>query len=143
MTMQRQYRCSTEPADLGPDPAVIDIARKTARNQCFRKAIWTGAHLQVTLMTIPVGGDIGVELHTDTDQFLRIEQGCALVRFGRTREEMHSVGRAFSGDAILVPAGTWHNVVNCGRTPLRLYSVYAPPHHPHGTVHATKDDAEH
>ena len=141
--MRRPYGCSNAPADNGPEPAVIDIARRTAQNQCFRKAIWTGAHLQVTLMAIPVGGDIGTELHADTDQFLRIEQGCGLVRFGRTREEMRDFRRAFPGDAVLVPAGTWHNVVNCGRTPLRLYSIYAPPHHPRGTVHPTKADAEH
>lgn len=140
--MRRRYGCSTAPIDIGPEPAVIDIARRTMRNQCFRAALWTGTHLQVTLMTIPVGGDIGTELHADTDQFLRIEQGCGLVRFGRTREEMRTVRRAFGGDAILVPAGTWHNVINCGRTPLRLYSIYAPPHHPRGTVHPTKADAE-
>lgn len=140
--MRRQYECRTTPADIGPEPAVIDIARRTARNQCFRTALWTGAHLQVTLMAIPAGGDVGAELHPDTDQFLRIEQGCALVRFGRTREEMRDVRRAFPGDAVLVPAGTWHNVANCGRTPLRLYSIYAPPHHPRGTVHPTKADAE-
>ena len=140
--MRRQYGCPATSVDIGPEPAVVDIARRTAQNQCFRAALWTGTHMQVTLMTIPVGGDIGTELHADTDQFLRIEQGCGLVRFGRTREEMHSVRRAFSGDAILIPAGTWHNVINCGRTPLRLYSVYAPPHHPHGTVHPTKADAE-
>ena len=132
--------CNNAPSlcDLGPRPTVLRVSGASALNRDFRRAVWTGRHLQVTLMTIPVRGEVGLELHGDTDQLLFIEQGCALVRFGETRESVRDRCRASRGDAVAVPAGTWHNVVNCGRIPLRICSVYAPPHHPFGTVHADK-----
>ena len=128
--------------DYGDHPLVINIDRATKINPNYRTALWTGKYLQVTLMSIPVGGDIGLEMHPDTDQFLRIESGHALVVMGPCRNALTIRNRADGNDAIIVPAGTWHNVINIGNAPLKLYSIYAPPHHPFGTIHRTKEEAE-
>lgn len=128
--------------DCGPNPTVVDISRAAGGNPHFRTALWTGRHLQVTLMSIPVGGEIGLEMHGNTDQFLRIDQGTGIVRFGKNQCDVKDVQRVGCQDAVIIPAGTWHNIVNCGNVPLKLYSVYAPPHHPFGTVNKTKEDAE-
>jgi mannose-6-phosphate isomerase-like protein (cupin superfamily) len=120
---------------------VGDIEKATEENATFRTVKFTGVHEQLTVMSIPPGGEIGKEVHGDTDQFLRIEKGRGRVEFGRTEhavDETHDVG---DGWAIVVPQGVWHNVVNTGDDDLKLYSIYAPPHHPDGTVHATKADA--
>lgn len=127
--------------DYGPQPLVFNIEKATTQNRTFRTAMWTGTHLQVTLMSINVGEDIGAEIHPELDQFLRIEQGQGLVQMGYTRDNMNLQARVSDDDAIIVPAGTWHNLINTGRVPLKLYSIYAPPQHPHGTVHRTKADA--
>lgn len=127
--------------DYGPQPLVLNIEKATKQNDTFRTALWTGAHLQVTLMSIKPGEEIGVEMHQKTDQFLRIEQGQGLVKMGYRREELTMQAPVSDGDAIIVPAGTWHNVINKGTIPLKLYSIYAPPQHPHGTVHRTRADA--
>ncbi|AEI40683.1 YrkC [Paenibacillus mucilaginosus KNP414] len=100
--------------------------------------MWTGEHLQVTLMMIPVGEDIGLEVHPHTDQFLRIEEGEGLVQMGDSKEKLDYEARVYDNYAIMVPAGKWHNVTNKGDKPLQLYAIYAPPQHPTGTVHATK-----
>ena len=128
--------------DYGPEPFVINIEEATKQNNNFRTAIWTGNHLQVTLMSIKVGEDIGLEIHPNVDQFLRVEQGQGLVRMGRRKDMLDFQAYVRDGFAIMVPAGTWHNVINTGNIPLKLYSIYAPPQHPHGTVHVTKADAQ-
>lgn len=128
--------------DTGPAASIIDIEQATAQNENFRLALWTGAHLQVTLMTIPVGGEIGLESHPELDQFLRVESGNALVKTGTTADALTDLGTVTDGSAILIPAGTWHNITNTGDAPLKLYSIYAPTQHPHGTIHATKADAD-
>lgn len=128
--------------DYGPEPFAVNISQATRRNNNFRRALWTGEHLQLTLMSIPVGGEIGLENHSDTDQFLRIEAGFGVLKMGECREEMDFVRRIGAGDGIFVPAGTWHNIINTGRCPLKIYSIYAPPHHPHGTVQRTKEIAD-
>lgn len=128
--------------DCGPEPFVTDIEKATVCNRNFRTALWTGPHLQVTLMCINPGEDIGLEVHPDTDQFLRIEQGQGVVLMGDSRDSLTYKKRVWKNSAVMVPAGTWHNIINLGGTPLKLYSIYAPPHHPHGTVHNTKRDAE-
>lgn len=127
--------------DNGPNPYVVDIEDLTLSNENFRTASWTGTYLQMTLMTIPVGGEVGLEVHEDTDQFLRLEQGKAKVLMGATKDNLDQEWSAEDDWAIFVPAGTWHNIVNDGDEPLKLYSIYAPVHHPHGTVHATYEDA--
>lgn len=128
--------------DYGPEPFVVDIEEAAKRNDTFRTALWTGNHLQLTLMSIPVGGEIGLERHDHLDQFIRIEEGDGLVEMGRTRENLSFRRAVEEDDVILIPAGTWHNVTNTGRRPIKLYSIYAPPAHPRGTVHRTKQEAD-
>ena len=125
------------PVDFGPEPFVVNIARATQQNPFYRRTLWTGCHLQLTLMCIPPCGEIGLEVHPDNYQFLRLEEGQGIVMMGACRERLNFQRPVCQDDAIFVPAGTWHNVVNTGRTPLKLYAIYAPPHHPHGTVHRT------
>lgn len=128
--------------DFGPYPFVVDIDRATKQNDVFRRALWTGHYMQLTLISIPVGGEVGLEIHPDTDQFFRCEAGSGLVLMG-TRKDCLYFRRTFNeNDAIIIPAGIWHNLVNTGGCPLKLYSIYAPPHHPHGTVHCTKADSD-
>jgi mannose-6-phosphate isomerase-like protein (cupin superfamily) len=128
--------------DNGPQPFTININEATKQNNTFRTALWTGRHLQVTLMRINVGADIGLEIHPNVDQFLRIEQGQGIVKMGKTKDRLDYQAMVSDDFAIMIPAGTWHNVINTGSMPLKLYSIYAPPQHPKGTVHQTKADAE-
>jgi len=107
-------------------------------NENFRQVLFTGPHMQLVVMSLGPGEDIGREQHPSLDQFFRVEQGEGAVVFNDT--EHH---RLHDGDAILVPAGTWHNVMNTSSSlPLKLYTLYAPPNHARGTVHRTKGDAE-
>ena len=129
--------------DCGPKPHVIDIENATKCNTNFRTTIWTGSRLQSTLMCIPPREDIGLECHPDTDQFLRIECGKGMVCMGPGKDKLNFQCPVSDGSAVFVPAGTWHNVINTGDCSLKLYSIYAPPNHPHGTVHKCKADAEH
>ncbi|WP_246880086.1 cupin domain-containing protein [Bacillus suaedae] len=127
--------------DYGSSPFVVDIEKATQENTFFRTALWTGTQLQVTLMSIDVGEDIGLEQHPNLDQFIRIEEGQGLVQMGDQKDQLNFQKRAFADDAILIPAGKWHNLTNTGNNLLKLYSIYAPPEHPYGTVHETKEDA--
>lgn len=135
--------CNSDPAlrDYGPEPFTVNIVEATKRNNTFRTALWTGNYLQLTLMSIGVGDEIGLEIHPETDQFLRIEQGRGIVKMGSSRDNLSFQRRVSVGDAILIPAGTWHNLINTGNVPVKLYSIYAPPKHPRGTVHRTRADA--
>jgi mannose-6-phosphate isomerase-like protein (cupin superfamily) len=128
--------------DYGPNPYVVNIEDATLQNNNFRLALWTGTYLQLTLMSINVGDDIGLEMHPDVDQFIRIEQGQGLVMMGDSRDRLCYRRRVQDDYVILIPAGKWHNLINTGRTPIKLYSIYAPPEHPFGTIHRTKEDAE-
>ena len=128
--------------DYGPNPYVTNVEQSAMRNTNFRTTIWTGCHGQMTLMCIPAGCDIGLENHEDTDQFIRIEQGMAMVKMGECEDFFDFQVKAFKGDTIFVPAGTWHNVINIGRIPLKVSSIYTPPHHPAGTIHRTKIDSQ-
>ena len=133
----------SEIRDYGPEPFVFNIRHASIINENFRTALWTGNELQLTLMSIPVGEDIGVEMHADVDQFIGIEHGFAKVYFGNRENALREMGNINENYAILIPAGTWHNIVNIGNRPLKLYSIYAPPQHPYGTIHPSKEDAEH
>ena len=133
--------CDAGDTDHGPKPFVTNITREAQKNQNFRTAFRTGCHLQVTLMCIPACGEIGVEVHPDTDQLIRVEAGQALVRTGSCREELGFQCHLRVGDAVFVPSGIWHNVFNVGNCPLKLSSIYTPPQHPRGTIHRTKADA--
>jgi mannose-6-phosphate isomerase-like protein (cupin superfamily) len=127
--------------DHGPQPFVLDIEKATVENANYRTTLWTGKFLQMTVMSIEPGHDIGLEVHEDHDQFLRIEAGRARVQMGPAKDKL-SFDREVEDDwAVFIPAGSWHNVTNIGDAPLKLYSLYAPPEHPHGTVHKTKADA--
>lgn len=143
MTRKNNGSCRQIPiVDYGPDPFVINIDRATMQNTNYRTALWTGCYLQLTLMSIPVNGEIGLEVHPDTDQFLRIESGNGLVMMGSSQDRLNYQRPVCSGFAIFVPAGTWHNIVNTGNQPLKIYTIYAPPHHPRGTIQATKAQAD-
>ena len=128
--------------DYGPKPYVVNINEATLQNITYRTALWTGDHLQVTLMSLNPGEDIGLEMHPELDQFLRIEQGQGIVQMGKRRDQLNFQRNVYDDFAILIPAGTWHNLTNTGTEPLRLYSIYAPPNHPFGTVHETKAEAQ-
>ena len=128
--------------DEGPHPFAIDIEDATLENETYRTTLWTGKQLQLTVMSIAPGEDIGLEVHQEHDQFLRIESGRGRVQMG-PRKDALSFEREVEDDwVVLVPAGSWHNVTNTGDEPLKLYSLYAPPEHPHGTVHPTRADSD-
>lgn len=115
---------------------VADIEALTEENSDFRRVLYTGKNLQLVLMAIQPGEEIGEETHNDRDQFFRVEDGMGEVWIDGHRSMIKS------DDAIVVPAGARHNIVNTGAKPLRLYTLYAPPEHRDGTVHATKADAD-
>ena len=128
--------------DHGPNPYTVDIEEATEQNENFRTALWTGEHMQLTLMSIPEGGEIGLEKHDDIDQFLRIEEGTGLVQMGDTKNNLDFEQEVEDDWVVLVPAGKWHNITNIGDEPLKLYSIYTPPEHDHGTVHETKAESD-
>jgi len=114
------------------------IEKTTVQNNFFRRVIYTGKHAQLVVMCLQGGEEIGNEVHPDVDQFFRIEEGSAKFVFNGTEEHL-----AHDGDAVIVPAGTYHNVINVSENkPLQLYTVYSPPNHPDGTIHKTKAEAE-
>lgn len=128
--------------DYGPNPFVTNIESATKQNDTYRTALWTGKHLQLTLMSIDVGDDIGLEVHPHIDQFVRIEDGQGLMVMGDSKDHLNFQQEVFSDYAIFIPAGTWHNLINTGNKPIKLYSIYAPIQHPYGTVQQTKAIAE-
>lgn len=123
--------------DVGPRPQSFDIERATKQNPDYRAVAWSGRYLQVTLMSIPVGGDIGLEAHPETDQFLRLEAGSGRARMGTAKDKLTFDEKVSDGWCVLVPAGTWHNITNIGTTPMQVYAIYAPAHHTPGKVQAT------
>ena len=134
--------CSNTKVDYGGESLVININKATKENPFYRRTLWTGEHLQVTLMSIPRGGEIGLEIHPEVDQFIRLESGFGLVKMGKCKSNLRETFKINGNFAVIVPAGTWHNIINIGNTPLKLYSIYAPPQHPFGTVHKTRKEAE-
>lgn len=113
-----------------------DIEQLTDENDDFRRVLYTGRSLQLVLMAIPPGGEIGEETHADRDQFFRIEGGEGEIWIDG------ACHRVKADDGIVVPQGARHNVVSRGTEPLRLYTIYGPPEHVDGTVHRTKADAD-
>ena len=119
------------------DAYVGSIERATLNNPFFRQVLFTGKHSQLVVMCLQPGEDIGDEVHAGTDQFFRIEEGEAKFVFDEKEENL-----VRNGDAVVVQAGTYHNVINTSPTnALRLYTIYSPPNHPPGTIHHTKADA--
>jgi len=113
-----------------------DIQKRTIENEDFRRVLYTGGHLQLVLMTLQPGEEIGEEVHSDRDQFFRIEEGKGAVDIDGQEN------RVEDDFAVIVPAGARHNVRNTGSAPLRLYTIYGPPEHKDGVVQATKQDAD-
>ncbi len=113
-----------------------NIEKRTVENEDFRRVLYTGRNLQLVLMTLPPGCDIGEEVHDDRDQFFRIEEGSGVV-------DIDGVANPVEADfAVIVPAGARHNVRNTGNEPLRLYTIYGPPEHKDGVIQSTKEEAE-
>jgi len=129
--------------DNGPLANAFDIENATVTNENYRTVAWTGKYLQVTLMSIPVGGSIGLEAHPGTDQFLRLEAGQGRCVMGPSADHVDFYQDVSDGWSVQVPAGTWHDVVNTGEEPMRLYAVYAPVHHAPGITQGTRGDAQH
>jgi mannose-6-phosphate isomerase-like protein (cupin superfamily) len=128
--------------DVGPQPQAFDLEQATRENENYRTVAWSGRYLQVTLMSIPVGGDIGLEVHPDTDQFLRLDAGRGRAQIGPSKDQLTFEREVSDGWCVLIPAGSWHNVTNIGDEPMQLYAIYAPAHHKPGKVHRTADEAE-
>jgi mannose-6-phosphate isomerase-like protein (cupin superfamily) len=128
--------------DIGPNPHAFDIEAATRGNAAYRTVAWTGRYLQVTLMSIPPGDSIGLEMHPETDQFLRLDAGRGRCVMGPEKDQLDFEQEVSDGWSIQVPAGTWHDVINTGDEPLQLYAVYAPTHHAPGLVQATAEKAE-
>ena len=124
----------------GPSPYIANVGQYAMANSFYRTVFWTGCHMQMTLMSIPICSDIGVEVHEDTDQIIRIEQGRAQLILGECEDQMNYQRELRIGDTVFVPAGIWHNVINVGRIQLKLSSIYAPPHHPAGLVMLVKEE---
>ncbi len=117
---------------------VGNIEKATLKNNYFREVLYTGKHAQLVVMSLLPGEEIGNEVHANVDQFFRIEHGEAKFIFGGKEEHV-----VHGSDAVIVPAGIFHNVINTSKTEqLKLYTVYSPPNHPDGTVHKTKTEAE-
>ena len=120
------------------EPYVGAIEQATLKNVYFRQVLFTGKHSQLVVMCLQPSEEIGNEVHPNVDQFFRIEEGKA--KFVFNDKEGQVVG---DGDAVVVPAGTYHNVINASSDkPLKLYTIYTPPNHPEGTVHKTKAEAD-
>ena len=113
-----------------------NIEKQTLDNADFRKVLFTGQHCQLVVMTLQAGEEIGTEVHPKVDQFFRIEQGQA--KFIIDGQDF----QANADEAVIIPAGSEHNVINTGSDQLRLYTIYSPPNHPDGTIHATKAEAD-
>lgn len=112
------------------------IATVAEQSADFRRVLWTGEHTQLVIMTIPVGGEIGVEKHDENDQILSFVSGTGEATLSGKHKKVAA------GDLVVVPAGTTHNFVNTGPLPLVLYTVYGPPDHADGAVHKTKAEAD-
>ncbi len=115
----------------------INIEEKTLGNDKFREVLYTAPNSQLVIMTLQAGEEIGLERHEAHDQFIRVEAGSGVAILDGERHALED------GVAVVIPAGTEHNVLNTSATePLRLYTIYSPPEHPDGTVHATKSEAD-
>jgi len=128
--------------DNGPKPNAFDIETATRENRNYRTTAWTGKYLQVTLMSIEPGSSIGLEVHPETDQFLRLDAGQGRCVMGPSKDDLTFQQDVSDGWAIQVPAGVWHDVINTGDEPMQVYAVYAPTHHAQGIVQETAEQAE-
>ena len=124
--------------DKGNEPALFNLCREARMNESYRKAIWTGKYMQLTLMTLEPGEDTGVEMHEGGEQLLRVEEGEAIISMGKSPDSLEPSRRLGACSAALIPSGTYHLIKSVGVYPLRLTSIYAPPAHRWGTVDEEK-----
>jgi len=127
--------------DIGPKPQSFDLEQATLDNELYRSVAWSGRYLQLTLMSIPPGGDIGLEVHPETDQFIRLDAGRGRVEMGTAKDRLTMKQEVSDGWCTLIPAGTWHNITNIGDEPMQVYAIYAPAHHKPGKIHESAADA--
>ncbi|MFO7979113.1 MAG: cupin domain-containing protein [Bacteroidales bacterium] len=128
--------------DMGKEPWVLNVETATVANNYYRYAAWTGGNLQMTLMSLQPGEIIDMEIHEVGDQFIRLEQGQARVRMGKTKDNM-TFDREVSDDwAIFIPSGYWHQIDNIGDEVLKVYVIYAPAEHAAGTIHEDYEEAQ-
>jgi len=132
----------TAGTDYGKQPWVVDIEDLTVKNENFRTTKWTGNSLQMTVMSLKPGEEIGLEKHDEGDQFIRVEKGDARVVMGLSKEQMTFDKKVSDDWAIFIPAGFWHNIINEGDKPLKVYVIYSPPEHAAGTLHKTSKESE-
>lgn len=128
--------CSSSGAEVQNNGFVTNIAQAAHENENFRTVLYTAPHMQLVLMTLAPGEDIGMETHPNGDQFIRVEEGSGTVVLNGQSQPIGD------GTAIVIPAGVEHDVLNTGSSPLRMYVIYSPPEHAPGTVHRTKSEAE-
>ena len=126
--------------DIGPEPQSFDLEEATRDNRNYRTVAWSGRYLQMTLMSIPPGSDIGLEVHPDTDQFLRLDAGRGRAQIGPAKDQLTFDREVSDGWCVLIPAGSWHNVTNIGDEPMQVYAIYAPAHHNPGNIDGTASD---
>lgn len=133
---------SAEIREHNDAPMVFDAEEFTKQNPNYRTSLWTGKKSQMTLMSIPVGDDVGLERHDDVEQFFIVYAGKGTVKMGDAEDNLTLVREIGPGDGIIIPLSTWHNVINASDSePLKLLSIYAPVEHPAGTLQPTHDDA--
>ena len=143
LAIQAAAESAAKGQDKGGCPWTVDIEDLTKDNEHFRQAHWTGENLQMTVMSLKPGEEIGLETHTELDQFIRIEEGQGRVFMGKEKDQLDFEREVSDDWALFIPAGYWHNVMNTGDEDLKLYTIYAPPEHPAGTVHKTPEDDPH
>ena len=122
-----------EIADRGNEPYLFSMRERAQSSDAYLEAIWTGEHMQLTSMRISSGESSGKERHEDTDQMRTVTAGRCRIMIGRSEDRLSPLGELRPGDCAIIPAGYWHELISYGLSPLRLISVYAPPHHPYGT----------
>ncbi len=127
--------------DYGKKPYMFNIEDATAENNNFRTTIWTGKKLQLTVMSIAPNDEAGLEIHERSDQFIRIEEGQGVCKMGASKDNLDFERAITKDDAILVPVNTWHNIINTGAKPLKLYTIYSGPEHEEGAVHRSREEA--
>ncbi|WP_124065939.1 cupin domain-containing protein [Clostridium sp. E02] len=133
---------SWDPEDYGPETLIFNIKQDTIRNPSFRTTRWTGKHMQLTYMSIPVHHEIGIENHPNEDQFFCVISGVGLVLIGESPYNLSISSTVTIDCAVLIPSNTWHNLINTGKEPLKVYCIYSPVLHQPGTVHWTKRDSD-
>lgn len=127
--------------DYGKQPYVTNLEDLVIKNDSYRTVIWTGNHLQGIVMSIAENDEAGVEVHKNIDQFIRIEEGQGVCRMGPNKDEFDFERAIIKDDAIFIPGNMWHNIINTGGKPLKLYTIYSVPEYAEGTIHQTKEEA--